>query len=73
MKCTYVQIQADTYTYRYVHITYAPYICEMHCVISCAYLSAYVYVLFSHTYQIKQCMSALYVYVSKAHMHRQDL
>ena len=72
MKNKYIHIHAHTCTYMNVCITYAQCICDMHVAVSRAYHCAYVHVLISHTYKIKQCISVLYVYVSMAHMHRQD-
>ncbi len=72
MSQRYIQIQCNTCRYKFVHITYALCICDMHSVVSCAYVCAYVCVSFSHTYHINQCISVMYVYVVLAHMHWQD-
>ena len=65
-------IQADTSGYSNVHISYARSIFDMHLPVSCAYVSAYLYVSFSDTYKIYQFISVLYLYVFLADMHMQD-
>ncbi len=60
-KTQYIQIHAHICRYRYVHITYALCICDMHMDVCCAYPCVYVYVLFLHTYHIKQCIYCMYV------------
>ena len=62
-KTQYIQtrIHAHTCRYRYVHITYALCICDMHMDVCRAYPCLYVFVLILHTYHIKQCICCMYV------------
>ena len=60
-KIKYIPIHAHTCRYRYVHITYAPCISDMHRDVCRAYPGLYVYVLFLHTYHIHRCICCMYV------------
>ncbi len=60
-KTQYILIHSHTCRSRYVHITYAPCISNMHLDVCCAYPCVYVYVLFLHTYHIKRCICCMYV------------
>jgi len=71
MSRRYIQIQCNTCRYKSVHITYALCICDMHSVVSCAYVSAYVYVFLAHTSHIYQSISVMYVLKIHTHMHLQ--
>ena len=73
MSNRYIQIQCNTCRYKSVHITYALCICDMHSVVSCAYVSAYEYVFFKlahwHTVTSHIYQSIFVMYVLKIHTH----
>ena len=68
----YMQIQAYACRYTDVCITYTLCICNMHCVVSGAFVCAYVsYICFTYIH-INQCICVLQVLQIHAHMHWQD-
>ena len=56
----YIQIHRDMSKYMHVCIRYGLCISNLYLDASCAYLCGYLYVLFSDTARIKQCMSVQY-------------
>ena len=66
------QIHTDTYGYSFVCIQYRPCICDMDCLISRAYVRAYVCCMCLKYIHIYQSICVLYVLQIHAHMHWQD-
>ncbi len=68
----YIQIHAYTCRYISVCIQYSPCICDMDCLISGAYVRAYVSCMCFIYIHIYQSICVLYVLQIHAHMHWQD-